>query len=72
MEVKMEHQPLVSIIMPNYNHSMYLEQSIQSALNQTYSNIEVIVNDNASSDNSLGTIFCREESHCDNSVKYFP
>ena len=49
----MEHQPLVSIIMPNYNHSMYLEQSIQSALNQTYSNIEVIVNDNASSDNSI-------------------
>ncbi len=49
----MKSQPLVSIIMPNYNHSMYLDQSIQSALNQTYSNIEIIMNDNASSDNSI-------------------
>lgn len=45
--------PLVSIIIPNYNHSMYLDQSIQSALNQTYPNIEVIVNDNSSTDNSI-------------------
>lgn len=46
-------RPLVSIIIPNFNHSMYLDQSIQSALNQTYPNIEIIVNDNASTDNSV-------------------
>ena len=52
----MKRKPLVSIIIPNYNHSMYLDQSINSALNQTYSNIEVIVNDNASSDNSIAVV----------------
>ena len=52
----MGQHPLVSIIIPNYNHSIYLDQSIQSALNQTYSNIEVIVNDNASMDSSVEVI----------------
>lgn len=50
---RMNKEPLVSIIIPNYNHSMYLDQSIQSALNQTYSNIEIIINDNASTDDSI-------------------
>lgn len=49
----MKQYPLVSVIIPNYNHSMYLDQSIQSALNQTYPNIEIIVNDNASTDHSI-------------------
>ncbi|SDB60255.1 glycosyltransferase [Butyrivibrio sp. INlla16] len=48
--------PLVSIIIPNFNHSRYLDESIQSALNQTYPNIEVIVSDNASTDNSIEVI----------------
>lgn len=52
MKMKVE-KPLVSILIPNFNHSMYLDASIQSALNQTYSNIEIIVNDNASTDNSI-------------------
>lgn len=51
-----EYKPLVSVIIPNYNHSMYLDQSIQSALNQTYPNIEVIVNDNASLDHSVEVV----------------
>lgn len=51
-----EQQPLVSVIIPNYNHSMYLDQSIQSALNQTYPNVEIIVNDNASTDHSIEVI----------------
>lgn len=52
----MKQEALVSIIIPNYNHSMYLDQSIQSALNQTYPNIEVIVNDNCSTDCSIKVI----------------
>jgi glycosyltransferase involved in cell wall biosynthesis len=46
-------EPLVSIMIPNRNHSMYLNQSIEGALNQTYQNIEVIVLDNCSTDNSI-------------------
>ncbi|MEG1596380.1 MAG: glycosyltransferase family 2 protein [Lachnospiraceae bacterium] len=47
------YQPLVSIVIPNYNHSMYLDEAIQSALNQTYKNIEVIISDNCSQDHSV-------------------
>ena len=45
--------PLVSIIIPCYNYEKFVGKSIESALNQTYGNIEVIVIDNGSTDNSL-------------------
>ena len=46
-------KPLVSIIIPLYNSSAFLVEAIRSALNQTYSPIEVIVVDDGSTDNSL-------------------
>ena len=48
--------PLVSIIIPCYNYGQYIEKCIQSALDQTYDRIEVIVVDNGSIDNSLEKI----------------
>lgn len=44
--------PLVSAIIPNYNHAAYLDERIQSVLNQSYPNFEVIILDDCSTDNS--------------------
>ena len=44
--------PLVSVIIPNYNHARFLKQRIDSILNQTYNNYEIIILDDCSSDNS--------------------
>jgi glycosyltransferase involved in cell wall biosynthesis len=44
--------PKVSVIVPNYNHASYLRQRLDSITNQTFRDFEVIVLDDASTDNS--------------------
>ena len=46
------YNPLVSVIVPNYNHAAFLEERIESVINQSYLNIELIILDDCSSDNS--------------------
>ncbi|MBD2200205.1 MULTISPECIES: glycosyltransferase family 2 protein [Calothrix] len=51
-----EPNPLVSIVINNYNYDRFLKEAIDSALNQTYQNIEVVVVDDGSTDNSREVI----------------
>ena len=56
---------LISIIVPIYNVELYLEKCIESIINQTYKNLEIILVDDGSTD-SCGKI-CDEYAKKDNS-----
>jgi len=47
---------LISVCIPTYNSEKYIEECINSVLSQTYQNIEIIVSDNNSQDNTLKVI----------------
>lgn len=57
----MKHNPKVSVIIPNFNYAQYLDNSIASVLNQSYGNIELIVVNNGSTDNSLEVLSSYKE-----------
>lgn len=50
------HNDLVSIIMPMHNSAKYVGEAIQSVVNQTYENWELLVIDDASTDNSCDIV----------------
>lgn len=54
--------PLVSVIIPNYNHAVYLDERIQSVLAQTYPHFEIILLDDCSTDDSA-TVLNRYRAH---------
>lgn len=55
--------PVLSIIVPNYNNELYIQDCIESILKQTYQNIEIILSDDASSDRSAAIIRKYEQLH---------
>jgi len=54
--MKLSIPGLISVIMPVYNSEIYLEEAINSILNQTHKNFEFIIINNGSTDNSLSII----------------
>jgi len=50
---KTDNSPLVSIVLPVYNGSLFLAESIESCISQTYKNWELIIVNDCSKDNSL-------------------
>ena len=49
-------QPLVSVLIPTFNSRRTVARAIESAQNQTYSNLEIVVQDNASTDGTYDTV----------------
>ena len=61
--------PCVSILIPVYNRSKYIEECIRSALDQTFTDIEVVVVDNASDDGTWE--ICQQFAVLDSRVRIF-
>ena len=51
-----KENPLVSIVIPSYNHAQFVQETIQSVIEQDYENIELIIIDDGSKDNSVDVI----------------
>lgn len=58
-------QPLVSVLIPAYNHENYVQDTIKSVINQTYNNIELIIFDDGSKDSTWQKI-CEMKEQCEN------
>lgn len=53
--------PLISVLIASYNYGRYIAQAIDGVLNQTYPNVEVVITDNGSTDDTLAVIASRYE-----------
>jgi glycosyltransferase involved in cell wall biosynthesis len=52
----MKRTPLVSVIIPSYNVEKFISRTLKSVINQTYNNLEIIVVDDGSKDNTVAVI----------------
>ena len=60
---------LISIIIPNYNKQQFIRKCLQSVLNQTYPNTEVIIIDDCSTDNSYD--ICKQVAETDSRIRLY-
>lgn len=64
-----DHKPLVTIGMPVYNGELYIAEAIDSILNQSYQQLELVISDNASTDGTEQ--ICRSYAQKDPRVRYY-
>lgn len=62
-------EPLLSVCIPTYNRAKKLERAVQALIGGSYKNLEIIISDNASSDETQN--FCGALGASDSRVKYF-
>jgi glycosyltransferase involved in cell wall biosynthesis len=63
-----KYKPIVSVAMPVYNGEDFIEDAVRCVLNQTYPHLELVISDNASTDNTER--ICRQFTKEDKRVKY--
>ena len=65
----MQDYGLVSIITPSYNSADFIAETIEAIINQTYTNWELLITDDCSTDNTVSVI--KEYANKDSRIKYF-
>ena len=61
----------ISVLMPVFNREDFIERSVQSILNQTYTNVELIIFDDGSADNTYDIITNLQINNKDKKIKYY-
>ena len=61
-----QNSPLVSVCIPTFNNAKFIKKTLDSIINQTHANIEIVVIDNASTDNTQEIV----GSYSDNRIRY--
>ena len=61
------NSPLISVILPTYNGEKYLAETLESVLNQTYKNLEIIITDDCSTDRTVEIV----KSYNDERIKLY-
>ncbi|GAA4278510.1 glycosyltransferase family 2 protein [Aquimarina mytili] len=64
-----EKSPLVSLCIPTYNGSKHIRETLDSALSQTYQNIEIVITDDHSSDDTVA--ICESYAKNDSRIKVY-